>query len=139
MATGTHSVGGAAIREAPATTRNRTLGNLYEFCPDSEEFSTYMERVEIYFAANDVPEDKKVPGGDTYGLLRSLVAPDSPMANTLTQLTTILHEHFKPIPSLIAERFQFHKRIQSSDESISAYITELQRLAAFSPPGRHAA
>ena len=90
MATGTDSVGGAAIREAPATTRNRTLGNLYEFCPDSEEFSTYMERVEIYLATNDVPEDKKVlnaNGGDTYGLLRSLVTPDSPMANTLTHDT----------------------------------------------------
>ena len=86
MATGTDSIGGAAIREAPATTRNQTLGKLYEFRPDSEELSTYMERVEIYFATNDVAEDKKVPvllnaiGGDTYELLRSLVAPDSPMA-----------------------------------------------------------
>ena len=39
----------------------RTLGSLHEFRPDSENFSTYWERVQIFFAANDVPKDKKVP------------------------------------------------------------------------------
>ena len=52
---GGNSGGGAA------TARTRTLGSLHEFRPDSEDFSTYMERVEIYFAANDVPENKQVP------------------------------------------------------------------------------
>ena len=46
------------------------LGKLHEFDPDSEELSAYLERVEIYFLANDVEEAKKVPvllnciGGD---------------------------------------------------------------------------
>ena len=34
-----------------------TLGKLHEFKPNEEEFATYLERVEIFFAANKV-EDK---------------------------------------------------------------------------------
>ena len=66
------------------------------FGPDMEEFSTYLERVEIFFAANDVLEDKKVPvflnaiGGKTYGVLHSMLSPDSSMTKTLTQITVKL-------------------------------------------------
>ena len=62
------------------------LGKLHEFQPDTEELCSYLERVDIYFAANDVPDKKKVPvllnciRGGTYGLLRSLLAPESPMS-----------------------------------------------------------
>ena len=55
----------------PSSSWFRPPGSLHEFRPDSEDFSTYME---IYFAANDVPENKKVPvflnavGGATYWL-----------------------------------------------------------------------
>jgi len=38
----------------------QTQGSLHEFQPDSEEFSAYMERVEIFFAANYVKATKKV-------------------------------------------------------------------------------
>ena len=38
-----------------------TLGKLHEFKPDEEEFATYLERVEIFFAANGVEDTKKVP------------------------------------------------------------------------------
>ena len=106
------SIGGtaappAAARPAP---RTRTLGSLHEFRPDSEDFSTYMERVEIYFAANDVPEEKQVPvflnavGTSTYGILRSLLAPDSPISKSLPEIIAKLRAHFEPY--IIAERFK---------------------------------
>ena len=38
-----------------------SLGKLHEFQPDAEELSAYLERVEIYFSANDVADEKKVP------------------------------------------------------------------------------
>lgn len=38
--------------------------------------------------------------------------------------------HFELKPSIIAERFQFHKRTQNAGESIASYIAELRRLAA---------
>ena len=112
-----------------------TLGKLDEFKQDAEPFQAYLERVNIFFAANDIAEDKKVPvflstiGGTTYGLLRNLVAPDTPMAKGLKELTDKLSEHFEPKPIIIAERFYFHKRNQLQTESTAEFIAELRRLA----------
>ena len=119
-----------------ATRMTATMGSLHEFRPDSEDLSTYLERVEIFFAANDVSTEKKVPvllnavGGTTYALLRSLLAPASPMTKTLDELTATLRAHFEPKPSLITERFHFHKRDQAAGESIADYVAELRRLAS---------
>ena len=60
MATDTETAERRATREA-GTRTTRTMGTLHEFRPDREELSTYLERVEIFFAANDVPDEKKVP------------------------------------------------------------------------------
>ena len=37
--------------------------------------------------------------------------------------------HFEPKPLIIAERFTFHCRNQSTSESILEYVAELRRLA----------
>ena len=47
-----------------------------------------------------------------YGVLKSLLEPDSPMVKTLFEITTHPRNHFEPKPSVIAERFDFHKRNQ---------------------------
>ena len=84
-----------------------------------------MERVEIYFAAKDVPADKKVPvflnfiGGTTYAILRNLLAPDSPISKPFSVLVEKLRDHFEPKPSIIAERFKFHRRDQNAGETIT--------------------
>ena len=38
-----------------------TYGKLTEFRREEEEFSAYLERVQLFFAANDIPEEKQVP------------------------------------------------------------------------------
>ena len=124
-----------------ATRMTATMGSLHEFRPDSEDLSTYLERVEIFFAANDVPPEKKVPvllnavGGTTYALLRSLLAPASPMTKTLDELTATLRAHFEPKPSLITERFHFHKRDQAPASSMTKTFDELTAIlrAHFEP------
>ena len=111
-------------------------GELHEFRPDSEELSAYLERVDIYFAVNDVSNDKKVSvllnaiGGQTYGVLRSLCAHESPASKTYAQITEKLREHYQPKVNIIAERFHFHKRAQLASESVAEYIAELCRMAA---------
>ena len=58
------------------------------FEESAEDWSTYIERVDQYFIANDVNGDKKVPtllslmGSKTYSLLRSLTAPAKPSAKS---------------------------------------------------------
>ena len=131
----TDTIEDAAGAAVATSTRFRTLGSFSEFKPESEDFTTYMERVEIYFAANDVPADKKVPvfltfiGGTTYAILRNLLAPDSPISKPFSVLVEKLRDHFEPKPSIIAERFKFHRRGQNAGETITVYIAELRRLA----------
>ena len=54
------------------------IGKIEAFDEANEEWGTYCERVEQYFLANEIEEDKQVPailslmGSKTYGLLRSL-------------------------------------------------------------------
>ena len=108
---------------------------LSEFHPEAEGISAYLERVELFFTANSIADDKKVAvflsvvGGKTYSLLRDLLAPEKPQDKSLPVLFQKLKEHYEPKPLVIAERFYFHRRDQGTNESIAEYIAELRRLA----------
>ena len=60
------------------------FGRIQEFNADAESLSAYVERVELFFQANGIKEEKKVPvflssiGSATYGTLRNLLAPSNP-------------------------------------------------------------
>ena len=111
-----------------------TFGKLKEFEPENEKISAYLERVELYFTANDIKE-RQVPiflsviGAKTYSLLRDLLAPTNPKEKSFDELAEVLKKHFEPKPLVIAERFTFHRRNQSPDESVLEYMAELRRLA----------
>ena len=112
------------------TTRH---GRLNEFDVENETVTAYLECVELYFDANDVTNDKKVPvllcniGAKTYALLRSLAAPKASKEKTLDEKTKLLKSHFEPIPSVIAERYRFHQRDQAA-ETIAGFVAELRKL-----------
>jgi len=61
-----------------------SYGCITEFLPDEESITSYLERVDVYFAANAVAEEEKVAvflsiiGRDTYAVLQGLLAPDKP-------------------------------------------------------------
>ena len=90
-------------------------GQLHEFDVGTETITAYLERAELYFDANDVADEKKVPvllsniRAKTYGLLRSLVALKAPKDKTLAEIKTLLKSHFEPTPSVIAEHYRFHR------------------------------
>jgi len=113
-----------------------TVGHIESFNPDNERISAYLERVELFFTANGVAEDKQVAtllsviGGKTYALLSDLLAPTKPATKSLKDLKEALQAHFEPKPVVIAERFQFHRRNQEPGESVAEYEAELRRLAS---------
>ena len=117
-----------------ATCRSGTIGHIQEYRPENELFSTYMERVELFFVANEVKDDKKVAvflsviGSKTYSLLKSLVAPTVPKDKGYNDLVAALKTHFEPKPLVIAERFHFYRRSQAVGESVNEYMAELRRL-----------
>ena len=110
-------------------------GQLGEFNPDSEKISTYLERLNLFIEANSVDADKKVAvlltviGAKDYALLQGLVAPANPREKSVDELMQALRSHYEPKPVIIAERFRFYKRSQSSGETIAAFVAELRRLA----------
>ena len=116
-------------------TRMARLGRVNEFVPEKETISAYLERVEMFFLANDIGEDKKVPvllsviGATTYALLRNLVTPAAPKDKEYATLCKLLKDHCEPTPIVIAERYRFYSRKQNAGESIAEYIAELKRLS----------
>ena len=113
-----------------------TIGHVEPFQPGTDDWEQYEERLQQYFQANGLEEDKKravfltVIGAQTYSLLSSLVAPDKPSTKTYEDLTTVLKNHLKPKTLVIAERFKFHKRNQGENESVAAYMAELRKMAS---------
>ena len=110
-------------------------GQLQEFQPESESIKAYLERASLYFAANEIAADKKVPillssiGAPTYALLSDLLAPTSPGDKSFDEITAALRNHFEPKRSVITERFHFHKREQGVDETIAEFDAALRKLA----------
>ena len=119
------------------------FGRINEFCPDNETLSVYLERVDLFFAANNVPDENKVPlfltviRATAYSVLHNLVAPASPKSKSFEELVTALKLHYEPKPLIIAERFHFYRRNQASGESIAEYVAELRRLATTCSFGDH--
>ena len=106
-------------------------------CPNCKRARdlSFFSRVELFFAANDVADEKKVAvflsliGSKTYSLLRNLVSPTRPQEKLYKDLVEVLKAHYEPKHIVIAERFHFHRRAQAGGESISEYLAELRRLS----------
>ena len=100
------------------------LGRMQEFEPDTESISAYLERLQMFFEANDIAAEKKVSvlltviGRQNFSLLRNLVAPESPKDKSFDDLTKLLKSHFEPKKLVIAERFNFYRQDQQVGESI---------------------
>ena len=117
--------------------------SVVEYQSGNDPFSSYLERVGLFFTANEVPEAKKVPvflsvlGSKTYSVLRTLVAPTIPQDKSFADLVSVLKKHFDPKPLVIVERFQFHQHAQNIGESIADYVAELRRFTVHCQYGTH--
>lgn len=112
------------------------IGCIGEFAPQTESWSAYVERLEQFFAANDIVDEKRaatllaVMGATTYSLLRNLVQPQKPKDKSYNDIVKILKMHFEPKPLVIAERFRFNRCNQRANVSVTDYVAELKQCAA---------
>ena len=110
------------------------IGHVGPYVESSEDFTAYAERVALYFMANDIKGDRKVPafltliGSQTYALLRSLLTPELPQDSSFEELVKVLKSHYNPTPSVIVERYKFHKCYQGED-TLANFITRLKHLS----------
>ena len=92
--------------------------------------TTYLERMELYFAENEIKDGTQVVafltmiGRETYKRLVDLFAPAKPATKTLKEITDKLKEHFEPLKVEIADQ-----RNQLPGESVTEFLAELRRLS----------
>ena len=111
------------------------IGTLKEFNSSAESITAYLERVDLYFAANSIAEDKQVAtflsvvGPSVYSTLRDLFAPAPVKDQTVANICTKLKAHFEPKRTTIVERYHFHKRDLAAGETIAEYDAVLRSQA----------
>ena len=113
-----------------------TYGNVGEFKESEESWTQYAERLEQYFAANEIKDAKKqraillsVCGSKTYGLIRDLLQPQKPGDVELKEILEKLESHFSPKPSVIVERFKFHSRSRLEGKNVAEFVAGLRRFS----------
>ena len=95
---------------------------------------THVEGAELYMAANNMPEARRVAiflncvGKTTYVIIRRLMIPDKPGKKSLKDIITVMEKHFELKPLVIFERFKFNKCVQLLSETVSEYVVELRKL-----------
>ena len=105
---------------------SKSFGRIDPFKPENETIAAYLERVDLYFLANDIPDAKKVAilltsvGDRIYALLRDYFTPNKPADQTYAAIEKALKEHYEPPKIVIAERFHFYQRSQAEGETIAA-------------------
>lgn len=112
-----------------------SVGQIKEFSLQTGNWSTYIERVEMYFLVNKTETDLKLPtlislmGEEAYELLSTLASPLKPSALSYSRAVELLMGHLQPKPSVLAQRYKFRQRRQLTNETITDYVTELKKMS----------
>jgi|GEM_PF-5724265 len=97
------------------------IGRIDPFDENLEDIDTYIQRLNQFFAVNEITDGKKAPallslvGPKVFRLLKSVLQPETPESRTYEQLCTALRGHFAPKPNITAERFRFQSRKQQNE------------------------
>lgn len=107
----------------------------FEFSILKDDWDLYIERLELYFMANEVPAEKQIAvlltkvGMETYKLIRDLCAPAKPKDKSFTQIVAIVKNHLNPKKNEVMERCKFQQAKQTPTESIADFIARLKELS----------
>ena len=113
-------------------------GVIGPFDSSQEDWLSYIARLQNYFVANDITEDKtakcraillSVCGISTYRLIKSLSAPTKPEKVSYDNLVKLVVKHHNPEPSATVQRFKFHSRCRQPGETVCTYVAELRLIA----------
>ncbi|XP_073960959.1 uncharacterized protein [Choristoneura fumiferana] len=114
-----------------------SIGRLSEFNVKSGQWSSYIDRLDMFFEVNKVTDNLKLPtliatvGDDAYELLVNLASPKKPSELSYTDAVELLRQHLQPTPSSLAERYRFRQKRQEPGEDVASYVAELKKLARY--------
>ena len=112
-------------------------GVIGPFDNSQKDWLSYIARLQNYFIANDIAEDKaakcqaillSVCGVSIYRLIKSLVAPSKPEEVCFENLVKLVEGDHNPEPSATVQHFKFHSRCRQPGETVNTYVAELRRI-----------
>ena len=116
---------------------------------DGGDFAEYLERLEFYFAANDIGVvsanatsaekarvEKKMTAHlvshlskSAFTTLKGLCLPDSPPPKKYAEIATLLTDHYKEKSTTTTATFKFRQCIQRREETVTEFSHRLKRAA----------
>lgn len=109
------------------------VGRFEAFDPEKLSWDSYAERLDQFFIANDVVDDRKKRAllitslsMEQYRLLTNFFAPDSPTTTDFETLCDRLRQHYVPEKVEIAEVFNFYQRKQQPNEDVKTFLADLR-------------
>nr|XP_046486469.1 uncharacterized protein K02A2.6-like [Neodiprion pinetum] len=101
-----------------------------------DDWEQFVERMEFYFEANEIKEEKKKKAiflskvnSKIYAEIRKICAPKKLNDVTLTEIIDKVTNHLKPKVNVTVLRLQFRRRNQNMGETVAQYEAALQELA----------
>lgn len=101
----------------------------------NDDWDLFNERLEQYFLANRIDEERKVPvlltsvNESVYKVLKNLCDPDKPASKNYKELVKLLSEQFKPKRAVYRKRILFDS-LRQSNETIREWYVKVKTLAA---------
>ena len=115
-----------------------THGTVSQYQQSKETWTTYVERLNHYLIANNVPDEGKkgsillsACGSSTYKLIRSLVEVGQLATTPYSDITKLVAGYYQPIPSEIVQRHKFNTRVRALEELIAAYVVALREFSEY--------
>ncbi|XP_058816399.1 uncharacterized protein K02A2.6-like [Topomyia yanbarensis] len=124
----------------PAEVQVAAVSPMFAFEPfdkNKSKWSRWVKRFEGACQIFGIPENNRrnmllhYMGADSYNLLCDHMSPAEPETKTYAEIVTALGEYYDPQPLEMVELFKFRQRTQREGESITEYITALQREAKY--------
>ncbi|XP_055590407.1 uncharacterized protein LOC129742525 [Uranotaenia lowii] len=109
----------------------------------TSKFDRWLERLEISFRIFKVQDNDRrdyllhYMGAATYDILCSKLKTEAAETKSYKQIGDLLKRHFNPEPLEILENFKFSRRNQHDQESLSDFLTDLEKLAQTCNFGDH--
>ncbi|KAJ8686357.1 hypothetical protein QAD02_022151 [Eretmocerus hayati] len=120
-----------ALPHASGPAPRTALERVSEFKP-KDDWTIWIERLEQYFGASDIPEQKKVSilllmiNCESYLLLQSFCFPYEPKTQTYQTLVEKMGNQVQPKRKVISVRFHFKQCCQRENETIKDYCARLK-------------
>ena len=108
------------------------IGKIEEY-NENDSWMEYTERLEHYFAANEITDNNKKRGvlrmwSENLPVNQELVNPRKPTDKSFTELVNLVNNHLNPKPSSMVYRFKFNSRFRQPGETVQQYVAELKNV-----------